>query len=76
MHSYRKAYAPFFGPFDPCPQQLIKTYETPPQLYLGFQPPGLPWFSLEEALKRGTLWPALYAPYTSPYEAGKEGVMK
>jgi len=73
MITFRKAYAPFVGPFDPCPPQRVKTYETPPQLYLGYQPYGLPQFQPSEALRRGTLWPALYAPYTNPYESAAEG---
>lgn len=69
MYTTRKTYEPFVGPFDPCPPIRVKTYETPPQLYLGFQPYGLPQFQPKEALKHGTLWPALYAPYTSPYKS-------
>lgn len=73
MHSTRKSYAPFVGPFDPCPPLPVRTYETPPQLYLGFQPYGLPQFTPKEALKHGTLWPALWAPYTNPYEQSMKG---
>ncbi|WP_102027373.1 spore coat associated protein CotJA [Salirhabdus sp. Marseille-P4669] len=46
----------------------VKSYETPPQLYMGFQPPSLPQFSPKEALAYGTLWPALYSPYPNPYK--------
>lgn len=71
MHSFRKAYQPFIGPFDPCPPMRVKTYETPPQLYLGFQPYQMPQFpNLQMALKSGTLWPALYAPYENPFRKG------
>ncbi|WEG11403.1 spore coat associated protein CotJA [Pullulanibacillus sp. KACC 23026] len=67
-HTFRKTYEPYISPFDPCPPIPVKTYETPPQLYLGFQPKGLEQFPTpQEALKHGTLWPALYAPYSSPY---------
>jgi spore coat protein JA len=69
MSQTRKKYRPFVSPFDPCPPLLVKTYETPPQLYLGFQPPDLPQFSPSEALRHGTLWPDLYAPYTNPYKS-------
>jgi spore coat protein JA len=41
----------------------VKTYQTPPQLYLGFQPHNLPQYPPYKALKRGTLWPSLHAPY-------------
>ncbi|WP_010272110.1 spore coat associated protein CotJA [Paenibacillus senegalensis] len=58
-----RVWYPFIGPFDPCPPIRVKTYSTPPQLFLGFQPPQLPQNSLPEALRQGTLWPALYSPY-------------
>ncbi|UJF34706.1 spore coat associated protein CotJA [Paenibacillus hexagrammi] len=63
MHSQFKEFPIFAGPFDPCPPIGCKYYNTPPQLYMGFQPPGLPQFSPYEALKIGTLWPALFGPY-------------
>jgi spore coat protein JA len=68
MHTFRKKYRVYASPHDPCPPMTKKTYETPPQLYLGFQPYGLPQFPPAEALRLGTLWPALYAPYQSPYK--------
>ncbi|WP_281885597.1 spore coat associated protein CotJA [Paenibacillus sp. YYML68] len=58
-----KAWYPYVSPFDPCPPVTVKTYSTPINLYIPFQPPGLPQFSPMEALKCGTLWPALYSPY-------------
>ncbi|MED4311516.1 spore coat associated protein CotJA [Heyndrickxia coagulans] len=72
MKSHYKTYHPFIGPFDPCPPITEKVYSTPPNLYLGFQPPNLPQFSPQEALRRGTLWRPLYDPYYSPYEREKE----
>jgi spore coat protein JA len=51
------------SPFDPCPPQLVDTFVVPPNLYLGFQPPNLPQFSPQEALRKGTLWPILFSPY-------------
>jgi spore coat protein JA len=72
MSTNFKSYAPYISPFDPCPPIKVKTYSTPPQLYLGFQPPNLPQFSALEALKNGTLWQPLYDPYYSPYERAKE----
>ncbi|TCP31673.1 spore coat protein JA [Scopulibacillus darangshiensis] len=71
MPTHRKSYHPYISPFDPCPPIKTKTYETPAQLYLGFQPKGLDQYQPSEALKKGTLWPALYSPYTSPYEKNK-----
>lgn len=70
MQNYtpRKCYIPYVSPFDPCPPQKVKSYETPPHLYMGYQPYGLPQFSPQEALCAGTLWPALYNPYYSPYK--------
>lgn len=64
IKQYRE-YRPFVGPFDPCPPILVKSYSTPAHLFLGFQPPNLPQFHPQEALKLGTLWPALYSPYES-----------
>lgn len=58
-------YAPFIGPFDPCPPVKLKTYSLPPNLFIFFQPPGLPQFSQREALRLGTLWPDLYSLYVS-----------
>ncbi|AIQ63342.1 hypothetical protein PSTEL_09840 [Paenibacillus stellifer] len=64
-----RVYPVYAGPFDPCPPILCKTYVVPPHLFLGFQPPNLPQFSLPEALKQGTLWPALSSSYC-PQERG------
>jgi len=61
--SNTKVWRPYVGPHDPCPPMKEKYYWTPPNLYLGFQPPGLPRFEIHEALRRGTLWKALYSPY-------------
>lgn len=69
MHTNYKYWYPYISPFDPCPPLRVKRYNTPPNLYLGFQPPNMPQFSPREALFRGTLWPALFSPYSSPYEA-------
>ncbi|OMP67201.1 spore coat associated protein CotJA [Domibacillus epiphyticus] len=66
----RKSYVPFHGPCDPCPPIGRKYYSTPPNLYVGFQPPNLPQFPPEEALKCGTLWPTFYDFYENPYKKG------
>ncbi|SFM20009.1 spore coat protein JA [Paenibacillus sp. 1_12] len=58
-----KAWFPYVGPCDPCPPIRVKIFSTPPQLYIHFQPMNLPQFSPQEALRHGTLWPALYSPY-------------
>ncbi|SFS35509.1 spore coat associated protein CotJA [Marininema halotolerans] len=68
MYTYRKYYRPYIGPFDPCPPLPYRSYETPPQLYLGFQPYNLPQNSPQDALRTGTLWPDLFAPYPNPYK--------
>lgn len=60
-----KVYCPYLSPCDPCPPIREKAYLTPPQLYMTFQPTGLPQFSPYEALRKGTLWPALFSPYES-----------
>ncbi|HEY4391498.1 MAG TPA: spore coat associated protein CotJA [Paenibacillus sp.] len=51
---------------------LTKTYSTPPHLYMRFQPSNLPQFSPQEALRHGTLWPALYSPYESRWGKGRQ----
>jgi len=67
MSSQYKYWKPYIGPFDPCPPIKVKVYATPPQLYMGFQPPGLPQFPTpQEALLAGTLWPQLFSPYPPP----------
>ncbi|TCT25604.1 spore coat protein JA [Melghiribacillus thermohalophilus] len=63
MYSLVKYYHPYISPFDPCPPMKVKSYRTPPNLYVGFQPPSLPQFSPKEALFHGTLWPIFYSPY-------------
>lgn len=68
-----KSYVPRRGLFDPCPPLGRKYYSTPPNLYLGFQPPGLPQFSPQEALKKGTLWKVFYDYYDNPYRKGGKG---
>ena len=60
-----RVWKPYVSPWDPCPPMLEKWYVVPPNLFMGFQPMNLPQFSLDEALYRGTLWPALYSPYPS-----------
>ncbi|MGI2294120.1 spore coat associated protein CotJA [Paenibacillus sp. GXUN7292] len=72
MHAHApfNCYKPFIGPFDPCPPIKVKCYSTPPNLFMGFQPPNLPQFSPYEALKYGTLWPALFSPYGPVKEGG------
>ncbi|MCM3598841.1 spore coat associated protein CotJA [Metabacillus idriensis] len=66
-----KTYKPFHSRFDPCPPIGRKYYWTPPNLYMNFQPPNLEQFPPYEALKKGTLWKALYDPYENPYKERK-----
>ena len=61
-----RTYRPVRSPFDPCPPIEEKSYNVPPQLFIPFQPPNWPQFSPYEALKHGTLWPALNSPYPDP----------
>lgn len=72
MFTIRKNYYPYVSPFDPCPPITVKSFSTPPNLYLGFQPPNFPQFSPLEAFKKGTLWQPFYDPWYSPYERAKE----
>ncbi|SUA95235.1 spore coat associated protein CotJA [Paenibacillus thiaminolyticus] len=62
-HSQERYYIPFRGPWDPCPPLPYKTYVVPPNLFITFQPPNLPQFPPPQALRCGTLWPALFSPY-------------
>ncbi|MCD5323024.1 MULTISPECIES: spore coat associated protein CotJA [Pontibacillus] len=66
MFTQVKYYQPYISPYDPCPPIRVKSYQTPPQLYIGFQPPNLEQFSPKQALYCGTLWPAFYSPYPNP----------
>ncbi|ELK45367.1 spore coat associated protein CotJA [Halobacillus sp. ACCC02827] len=70
MYTPIKCYQPYHSPNDPCPPRGYACYQTPPNLYLGFQPPNLPQFSLQEALYKGTLWPVLFDPYPTPLPQG------
>ena len=68
MQSQYRYWRPFISPFDPCKPIEVKSYSTPPQLFIGFQPTGLPQFpTAKEALMAGTLWPQLYSPYPDPH---------
>ncbi|MBP3040823.1 spore coat associated protein CotJA [Bacillaceae bacterium Marseille-Q3522] len=67
-HTLVKSYVPFRGLYDPCPPIGKKFYRTPPNLYLGFQPPNLEQFPPREALKNGTLWKVFYDFYENPYK--------
>jgi len=67
---YRE-WRPFIGPHDPCPPVYVKTYVVPPNQYIPYQPMNLPQFSLQEALKFGTLWPALFSRYESKKSKGR-----
>jgi spore coat protein JA len=71
MHSQVKIYTPYVSPCDPCPPIRQKAYMTPPQLYMTFQPECLPQYSPYEALRKGTLWPALFSPYESQMLEGR-----
>ncbi|MBU7320811.1 spore coat associated protein CotJA [Paenibacillus oleatilyticus] len=62
-----KEWYPYVSPFDPCPPITVKTFVIPPNLYIQFQPPGLPQYPPLQALHCGTLWPALYSPYESKH---------
>lgn len=62
---HQRDYYPYISPFDPCKPIEKKTYSTPPHLFHGFQEENSPQYkSAAEALKRGTLWPSLYDPYS------------
>lgn len=68
LYSQTRVYYPYISPYDPCPPIRVKTYQVPPELFITFQPENLPQYPPAEALKRGTLWPALFSPYNPPRE--------
>lgn len=72
MSVYQRWYYPFVSPFDPCIPIRVKSYVVTPNLFLGYQPPGLPQFSPQEALRLGTLWPALFSQYENNFTRGGE----
>ncbi|MFB3160331.1 spore coat associated protein CotJA [Neobacillus sp. 179-J 1A1 HS] len=74
MFTHYKSYCPVVSPFDPCKPIPEKVYSTPPNLYIGFQPPNLPQFTPLEALKAGTLWKPFYDPYFNPFEKANGGL--
>ncbi|OIK15545.1 spore coat protein CotJA [Bacillus sp. MUM 116] len=73
MSTHYKSYHPFVSQFDPCKPITVKTFSTPPHLYMGFQPPNLPQFTPMEALRAGTLWRDFYDPYFNSLEKSKGG---
>ena len=56
MNKYMRSFVPYHSPLDPCPPIGKKYYSTPPNLFLGFQPPNLPQFT-PKSTPKGTLWP-------------------
>jgi spore coat protein JA len=74
MHNEVKVYYPYISSFDPCPPHRVKAYMTPPELYMNFQPTGLPQYSPYEALRAGTLWPVLFSPYQSKMLEGRSAL--
>lgn len=73
MFTLYKYWHPYVSPFDPCKPIKVKRYSTPPNLYLGFQPPNLPQFTPMEALRAGTLWEIFYDPYFNARELAAKG---
>lgn len=74
MFTQYKYWKPYISPYDPCKASKVKSYATPPQLYMGFQPYGLKQFNTpKEALYHGTLWPQLYSPYPNPHKGDEQG---
>ncbi|MNZ82617.1 Spore coat associated protein JA (CotJA) [compost metagenome] len=76
MNDQVRYYKPFVSPLDPCPPIRVKSYVVPPQLFISFQPPNLPQFTPFEALRHGTLWPALYSPYNPKNARAEEGELE
>ncbi|MBT2214291.1 spore coat associated protein CotJA [Virgibacillus dakarensis] len=73
MFTQFKYWKPYISPLDPCPPMRVKSYSTPPQLYITFQPKGLDQYNTaREALYCGTLWPTLFSPYPDPHKRGDQ----
>ncbi|WP_077326731.1 spore coat associated protein CotJA [Virgibacillus siamensis] len=72
MYTQYKYWEPFVSPTDPCPPKRIKTYATPPEVYIPFQPPGFPQYEPKDALYHGTLWKPLFSPYPPPTRRGEQ----
>lgn len=71
MFTQYKYWEPYVSPSDPCPPMRVKSYATPPQLYINFQAKGLAQYkTAKEALYHGTLWPELFSPYPDPHKRG------
>lgn len=73
MFTLYKYWHPYVSPFDPCKPIKVKRFSTPPNLYMGFQPPNLPQFTPMEALRAGTLWKPFYDPYYNARELAAKG---
>jgi spore coat protein JA len=58
---------PYISKHDPWKPLKEETPETPQPLYNGVQSPDLEQYSLFDTLESGTLWPALYSPYSNPF---------
>jgi len=71
QQSQWREWHPYVSPLDPCPPIRVKRYVVPPNQYITFQPMNLPQFPIQEALFRGTLWPALWSPYEA--QRGEKG---
>ena len=63
-YMFKGSFKPYVSPLDPCPPVRVKSFSLPPQLFMNFQPAGLPQYSPAEALKQGSLWPALVDGYS------------
>lgn len=70
MYTPIKYYHPYYSANDACPPMKIKSYQTPPHLYIGYQQPNLQLYPLKEALYKGTLWPYFFDPYPTPIKKG------
>jgi spore coat protein JA len=66
-----REWMPYVSPMDPCTPIRVKRYVVPPNQYIAYQPMNLPQYPLDEAIFRGTLWPALYSFY--PSRRGSKG---
>lgn len=75
MTTQRVHYGSYNSPYDPCPTLIVDwtKFLKLPELFIDFQPYGLPQYAPNIALRHGTLWPTLFSPYHNPYEYPERG---
>ena len=76
MFTLYKTWHPIASPFDPCKPILEKTFSTPPNLYIGFQPPNLPQFYTTGSTKGRNTMESILRPLLQPIRESQRGNSK